>query len=137
MNQVNQTGIKLENLFLEPDTELVDLANIRKPKSVKISAQQLALHRAKHGASPELKLEIVKAQEIQKYGREARLKRLRKEDTRSILVEKGTRPKGAFYDTSSISGKPKHSLDSLFKVDGETEEGLNEARILHFGGKLD
>ena len=119
--------------FLEQDfIDTTKVTELRKPKSIKLNKAQLELHRAKHSISPEQKAEIIKAKEIKLYGREACLKRLRKADTKSVLVEKGTRPKGRYYDVSP--------LDGVFKsggVDGVTDDALNEARILHFGGRLD
>lgn len=112
------------------------------PKSIKITKVQLLEHKAKHGISPEAKAQIIEAQEIKKYGKEARAKRARKDDIRGLLIEKGTRPKGKFYDVSAVSGvsKAEYSINPLadcFKIDGSTAEGQDEIRIHHFGGVLD
>lgn len=130
---MNTLAEKLQGIM---SSESIDLDKVvpqtRKPKSIKLTKAQLELHRAKHGISPEVKAEIIKQNEIKLYGREARIKKLRKADTKSILVEKGTRPKGRYYDVSPLEG--------VFKaggVDGVTDDALNEARILHFGGRLD
>lgn len=126
--------ITLKNIFGEKPKP--------KPKSIKLTKVQLLEHRAKHGATPEVKAQIIEAKEINKYGKEARAKRARKDDVRNLLIEKGTRPKGKFYDTSLVAGVSKaeynnNPLAECFKIDGNTAEGQDEIRIHHFGGKLD
>lgn len=101
---------------------------IRKPKSVKISKTQLEKHRQKHSISPEQKAEIIKAQEIRRFGKEARIKRARKQDMREALIEKGVRPKGRYYDLTP--------LEQICGIDIVTPEAQDEARILHFGGSI-
>lgn len=105
---------------------------VRKPKNVKITKVQMLEHKAKRGVSPEVKASIIEAKEIRKYGKEARAKLARKEDTRGILIEKGTRPKGKFYDLTPYASP----LQEVFKIDGGTPEGQAEVRIHHFGGSL-
>lgn len=99
-----------------------------KPKSVKLTKEQYLQHKAKHGISETQKAQIIEAQEIRKYGREARLKKARKADIKSVLVEKGTRPKGRYYDLTP--------LEQICGIDVVTPEAQDEARILHFGGSI-
>lgn len=126
----------LHSIFNENKTEAK-----RKPKSITISKEQMLKHKAKHGASTEVKAKIIEAEEIRKYGKEARLKLSRKADTRSIIVEKGTRPKVMYYNVSPIT--KINPLEQVFKGEFKgvstevvTPEAQDEARIYHFGGKL-
>ena len=100
----------------------------RKPKSIKISRAQLEKHKQKHSISDEQKAEIIKAQEIRRFGKEARIKRARKQDMREALIEKGIRPKGRYYDLTP--------LEQICGIDVVTPEAQDEARIIHFGGSI-
>lgn len=106
----------------------------RKPKSVKISAQQLQKHRENRPISEGYKEKIIEQNEISKYGREARLKKARKQDFRMVFSEKNTKPKGKYYHEPVQVVNP---LEQVFKVDENQPEAYAEARILHFGGALD
>lgn len=111
----------------------------RKPKSVKISKVQMLEHKAKHSVSEEIKAKIIEAEEIKRYGKEARLKLLRKADTRSIIVEKGTRPKGMYYNIPPKANPLEEIFKGSFKgisTEVVTPEAQDEARIYHFSGKL-
>lgn len=120
----------LENIFGEKP--LVEVK--RKPKSVKISAQQLALHRERRPISEGYKEKIIEDQEISRYGREARLKKARKADFRMVFSEKNVKPKGKYYHEPVQVINP---LEKVFKMDENQPEAYAEARILHFGGDLD
>lgn len=118
----------LEDIFGE------DTIKVKPPKSIKITKVQLLEHKLKHSIPDEVKIQIVETRELNRYGKQARDKRARKEDIKSVLVEKGTRPKGRYYDISPTTRI--NPLEQIFQVDGDTPEGQDEVRIHHFGGSL-
>lgn len=118
--------MSLENIFGENP--------VRKPKSVKINAQQLAIHRENRPIPDGYREAIIEQNEIRRYGKEARLKKARKADFRVIFSEKNVKPKGKYYHEPVSCVNP---LEQVFKVDENQPEAYAEARILHFGGVLD
>lgn len=118
--------MSLENIFGEKPQ--------RKTKSVKISAQQLQNHRERRPIPDGYKESIIEQNEIKRYGREARLKKARKQDFRMVFSEKNTKPKGKYYHEPVQVVNP---LEQIFKVDENQPEAYAEARILHFGGALE
>lgn len=110
---------------------------IKKPKSVKITAKQLALHRERRPIPDGLRESIIEQREIQRFGREARLKLARKQDFRMVFSEKNTKPKGKYYHEPVQAVQVSNPLEQIFKVDENQPEAYDEVRILHFGGTLD
>ena len=121
--------MKLEDIFHKTQPEVV-----RKSKSIKISAQQLALHRERRPIPDGYKESIIEQNEIKRFGRDARLKKARKADFRVVFSEKNIKPKGKYYHEPVQVVNP---LEQIFKVDENQPEAYAEARILHFGGALE
>ena len=121
--------MNLEDIFHKAQPEVQ-----KTPKSVKISAKQLAEHRERRPIPDGLRESIIEQREIQRFGKDARLKKARKQDFRMIFSEKNTKPKGKYYHEPVQLVNP---LEQIFKVDENQPEAYDEQRILHFGGNLD
>ena len=110
-------------------------------KVIKISKAIRDAHNQKHGKTPEQVAEYREAQAIKKYGEDKYKRMLRKQDVRSILVEKGTRPKGKFYNPeprlNPLEKLFHKDIESIESIDGSTQEGQDEVRMMFFGSKLE